>query len=215
MKLQSKVIKVKQLTDSVFYIRFTRENFSFQAGQYVLLSFPGSSESREYSLSGGEHDPWLEVLVKEIPAGSFSLKLKQLKKGDMIQVEGPYGFFILHEQELETKEFVFVATGTGIAPFKSFVRSNPSLDYHLVHGVRIFEDNCGKNYFPILRRTICTSRDQTGNYTGRVTQYLKSEEIDQYKIYYLCGNSKMIDEVSEILENGGVPVKNIRSEVFF
>lgn len=215
MKFLSKVLKVGFLTDTVFYIRFAKGDFSFKAGQYVLLSLPGSFECREYSLSSGVNDPWLEVLVKAVPEGSFSLKLKNLKEGDLMNVEGPFGFFILNEKELDNKEFVFVATGTGISPFISFVRSNPSIHYHLIHGIRNFKENFGKSYFPVLKRTICTSRDRMGNFAGRVTDFLQSEDIDCNKIYYLCGNSNMIGEVSDILEKTGVLVKNIRSEVFF
>jgi ferredoxin-NADP reductase len=216
MKFESTVLDVRFITDSVFYLRFERGDFEFKAGQYIVVSLPGSTESREYSVASGERDPWIEILVKKIDEeGSFTTKLSDLKPGDLAMIDGPFGFFVLKEEEIESGEYVFIATGTGISPFESFVRSYPGIDYHLFHGVRIYEENFGKDYFPLIRRTICTSRDLKGNYTGRVTECIREEAIDPAKIYYLCGNSKMIEEMAEILEHEGVPPRNIRSEVFF
>ena len=215
MKLKAKVLKLRFYTGSTFSIRFERKDFQFKAGQYLVLSVPGISESREYSVASGENDPWLEVLVREIPEGNLTPTLKKLKPGDFVEVEGPFGFFVLNENELEEKEYVFLATGTGISPFQSFVKSVPEINYHLVHGIRNFEEDYGRDIFPVLHRTICTSRDERGNFAGRVTKFLKEATIDTDKIYYLCGNSQMIDETAGILEDAGVPVRNIRSEVFF
>lgn len=216
MKFESKVLELRFITGSVFYLRFERNDFEFKAGQYLVLSLPGNPDSREYSIASGEKDPWIEILVKKIEEdGSFTSKLSELKPGSKVIIDGPSGFFVLKEEEIESKEFVFIATGTGISPFESFVRTHPAIDYHLYHGVRVYEENFGKDYFPLIRRTICTSRDEKGNFLGRVTDCMREEAIDPAKIYYLCGNSKMIGEMAEILEHEGVPPRNIRSEVFF
>lgn len=216
MKSESTVLDIRFITDSVFYLRFERKDFEFKAGQYIVVSLPGNPDSREYSIASGENDPWIEILVKKIEEeGSFTTKLSEMKSGERLEIDGPFGFFVLKEEEIESKEFVFIATGTGISPFESFVRTHPAIDYHLYHGVRVYEENFGKEYFPLIRRTICTSRDEKGNFIGRVTDCLRDEAIDPAKIYYLCGNSKMIEEVAEILEHEGVPPRNIRSEVFF
>ncbi|NQU87864.1 MAG: hypothetical protein HQ541_19115, partial [Mariniphaga sp.] len=59
------------------------------------------------------------------------------------------------------------------------------------------------------------SRDNKGNFVGRVNQFLNHEGIDSGKVYYLCGNSQMINDATDILEEANVPIKNIRSGVFF
>ena len=124
-------------------------------------------------------------------------------------------FFVMNESEIDSGKYIFVATGTGISPFQSFVRTHPKIKYHLFHGIRYSEENYGKEVFPIIKRTICTSRDSMGNYAGRVSSLLADSEIDIKKIYYLCGNSQMINDVAGLLEEAGVPIRNIRSEVFF
>ncbi len=214
-KFQTSVLEVHFYTESLFYIRFERKGFKFKSGQYLVLSFPESAESREYSIASAENSPYLEVLVKEVEGGNFSSKLKSINKGDFIEVEGPFGFFVLREDEILKKEFVFIATGTGISPFQSFVKSISTLNYQLLHGVRNKKDAGNSTYFPPQKYTLCTSRETSGQFKGRVTDFLFQQPIAMDKIYYLCGNAKMINDVSDLLEDAGVPVKNIRSEVFF
>ncbi|MBN1820010.1 MAG: oxidoreductase, partial [Prolixibacteraceae bacterium] len=150
MKFQARISEIKFYTDSVFVIRFERNGFQFKAGQYLVLSVPGIQESREYSICSGINEPWLEVLVREIPDGYFSKQLKKLEPGDVIYFDGPFGFFILNNIEIKTGEYVFIATGTGISPFISFLKSYPEINYHLVHGIRSYDENYGKDYFPLL-----------------------------------------------------------------
>jgi ferredoxin/flavodoxin---NADP+ reductase len=135
-----KVILIRNLTDSTFVIRLERMNFQFQTGQFVILKIPGSAEKREYSVYSGENDDFLEVLVREIEGGKVSGRLKKLKPGTEIEVEGPFGFFKFDPEKFASQKFLFVATGTGISPFHSFVRTFPELDYQLVHGVRLKEE---------------------------------------------------------------------------
>lgn len=84
-----------------------------------------------------------------------------------------------------------------------------------MHGVHFADEAYGKNAFEPDRYCLCTSRDDQGNYHGRVTSYLKENPVQKDTIFYLCGNSDMIEEVTDILENYGVAPENIKTEVFF
>ena len=108
----------------------------FQTGQFVTLRLPNSVEQREYSVYSGEKDDFLEVLVREVEGGKISGKLKKLKPGSEIEVDGPFGFFKFNPNAFASKKFLFIATGTGISPFHSFVKTFPELEYSLIHGVR-------------------------------------------------------------------------------
>jgi len=130
-------------------------------------------------------------------------------------IEGPAGFFILDEALKNGHPLLFIATGTGISPFHSFVRSFPELNYTILHGVHFADEAYGKDAFNPARYCLCTSREEKGDYFGRVTYYLKEHPVASGTICYLCGNSEMIDEVTEILEAGHIPPEHIRTEVFF
>lgn len=190
-------------------------NFQFQTGQFVMLKIPGSAERREYSVYSGENDNFLEVLVREIEGGKVSGRLKKLKPGAEIEVDGPFGFFKFNPEKFASQKFLFVATGTGISPFHSFVRTFPALDYQLVHGVRLSEEAYEHADYQKERVVLCLSGDDGGDFYGRVTDFLFTQKIDRETNCFLCGNSEMIYEVFDILTGKGIPVANIYSEVYF
>ena len=210
-----KVILIRNLTDSTFVIRLELLDFQFQTGQFVILKIPGSAEKREYSVYSGENDDFLEVLVREIEEGKVSGRLKKLKPGTEIEVEGPFGFFKFNPEKFASQKFLFVATGTGISPFHSFVRTFTELDYQLIHGVRLKLEAYEHADYQKEKVTLCLSGEETGDFYGRVTDYLFTQKIDRETNCFLCGNSEMIYEVFDILTGKGIPVSNIYSEVYF
>jgi ferredoxin-NADP reductase len=210
-----KVVGIRNLTEHTFVLSLPKSRFTFEAGQHVSLSISGDYQSREYSIYSAENDENLEVLVKEVDGGYFSPKLKHLKLGDMVEVHGPFGKFGLDEKRKESHKHVFIASGTGIAPFHSIVKSNAGLDYHLIHGVRYVDEGYEKESYDADRLTLCTSRDKTGDFNGRVTDYLKKTNFDKNTCFYLCGNSDMIFDSMEILSDKGFGRENITVEVYF
>ncbi|MEN8118460.1 MAG: FAD-binding oxidoreductase [Bacteroidota bacterium] len=210
-----KVVLIKNLTANTFILTLPKNRFGFVAGQHISLSIAGEYQSREYSIYSAENDEHLQVLVKEIEGGYFSPKLKYLKAGDLIEVHGPFGKFGLDKKRLDNHKHVFIASGTGIAPFHSMVKSNLGIDYKVIHGVRYAEEGYGKEEYDSDRYTLCSSRDDKGDFQGRLTGYLKSAEFDKNTCFYLCGNSNMIFDAMEILKDKGFDRENINVEVYF
>lgn len=211
--LISHLLEIRHLTESTFVLRLERNNFDFKAGQYLVLNIPGENNAREYSIYSPEDAPYLELLIKEIIPGDLSGKLKSLKLETQLELSGPFGFFILREQM--NSRFIFVATGTGISPFHSMILSNPGLNYRIIHGIQLKKEAYDQKDYPEGSYFSCTSRSQDGDYPGRVTSFLRENAIQKNAYYYLCGNSEMVNEVTEILESAGIPPEQIRTEVFF
>jgi ferredoxin-NADP reductase len=214
-KTRHTVIAVITLTPGTFILRLDRNDFEFTSGQYVILRVPDYKEGREYSIYSGTGDNYLDFLIREVPAGSFSGYLRNLAPGTELDVEGPKGFFIPDPRTIQGLPSVFIATGTGISPFHSYVKSYPDLNYTLIHGVKYALESYGREAFKAAKHIICASQESGGNYMGRVTDYLRTSGIDKDSVYYLCGNAAMIDEVNTLLENSGIKPENIRSEVYF
>ena len=170
---------------------------------------------REYSIYSGSNDPYLEVLIKEVKEGDVSILLKKTKMGQALNIEGPYGFFTLREEDIENKQFLFLATGTGISPFHSFVKSNPNLKYMLIHGIRLKSETYEKEIYSKQNYFSAISQDSNGNFHGRLTSYLKTFNIVPNTLCYLCGNVDMIHDAYDILQGKGIPVDQIHSEVYF
>jgi ferredoxin/flavodoxin---NADP+ reductase len=209
------VHSVKHLTNSSYILRFDRNSMEFAPGQHLTLGMLEDKQLREYSIYSPNNVNYLEVLIKEVEEGHVSKRLKKLQAGQAVNVEGPFGFFTIDAKKKDTHKFLFIASGTGIAPFHSIVNSVDKLDYKILHGVRYGEEQYASNEYPNNRYIGCTSRDKEGGFHGRVTDYLKQNKVDSNTLVYLCGNYEMIHEVYDILTTKGLSPDNIRTEVYF
>ena len=214
-KASHHVLGNESLSTSTFKLIIERGNLNFRAGQCVNLGLPNSGINREYSTYSGEQEPELAFLVREVEDGDVSPALRRLKSGDSIEIDGAYGLFTLPESIPENHSNVFIATGTGIAPFHSFVRTYPELDYLILHGTRLAEENYESAHYTTERYVQCVSQENGGCFQGRVSDYLRQNPQGADKHYYLCGNRHMLNEVYDILRKQEVSGSNIMSEVFF
>ncbi len=221
-----RVQSVRHLTESTFVVRFDRNGIEFEPGQYVSVGLTGDINMREYSVYSPADADYLEILVKEVEEGHVSRRLKRLTEGDELEVDGPFGFFLIEEEDVG-RQVVFIATGTGISPFHCFAGSLKGLDYTLLHGVRTQDERYEHGWFDPHRVITCLSRDPEAVGTlaatesgaryasGRVTDYLRSNPVDPDSLCYLCGNCDMIYEAFDILKDHGVPPEQLFAEVYF
>jgi ferredoxin-NADP reductase len=164
-----------------------------------------------YSAAG---DPFVDFLIREVEDGVVSPRLARCQSGDMVEIGGPYGEFCLQADAVQQREFVFLASGTGIAPFHSFVKTYPELRYKVFHGIRFSDEQYEANDYKAGSYVPCVSRPPTG--VGvRVPDQLESEELNPEALYYLCGNRAMIIDTVAVLREKGVPGGSIYMETFF
>lgn len=217
--LDHAVLDVRFLTESAFVLRFERAGLEFVPGQHVSVGPHSDLDMREYSIYSGNNDDALEILVKEIPGGAVSPKLKKLRAGERIKVEGPFGFFVLQEHEKNLPLYC-VATGTGIAPFHCFAASHADARFTVLHGIRSEAEQYERGAFAAHTYIACISGSgqTTTNenaYSGRVTSYLRERGVNPDGVYFLCGNCDMIYETYDILHAAGVSSERIKAEVYF
>lgn len=213
-KFLHRVLDVRVLTDNTYTIRCERRDLEFRAGQCANLGFPGAGINREYSAYSGENDPYLDFLIREVKDGLVSVQLKSLRTGDNIELHGFYGDFRIKDPD-DGREYILIATGTGISPFHSFVLSYPNLNYKVLHGVRHADERYDVQDYDPDRFVACVSREEGGDFPGRVTDYLRQSPVSVSALYYLCGYRAMISEAYGLLRSMGVPSDNIVSEAWF
>jgi ferredoxin-NADP reductase len=140
-----------------------------------------------------------------------------LKPGDLVSVSTPKGDFCPGFQH-SAGEFSFIATGTGIAPFLSYIKSFPNNPpRQLFYGVRYMEDAVGFEAFENnCESYLSVSREKiTGINHGRVTDLLKKMIFHEAHHYYLCGLDTMIEAMRECLISHDISADNIHHEIFF
>jgi ferredoxin-NADP reductase len=189
----------------------------FTPGQYVSIYAPDNLISREYSIASGINDPYLGFIIKHLPEGIVTEYLMSLKPGDLVSVSTPKGDFRPGFQH-SAGEFSFIATGTGIAPFLSYIKSFPNNPpRQLFYGVRYMEDAVGFEAFENnCESYLSVSREKiTGINHGRVTDLLKKMIFHEAHHYYLCGLDTMIEAMRECLISHDISADNIHHEIFF
>ena len=217
-------------------VQALEEPFAFEPGQYGtlgLLGPAGKLVQRPMSISSSADDlSEYEFFIRLVPEGAFTPLLWERRVGDPINLRGPKGRFLLQD---DARTCVFVASGTGLAPFMSMLETlrgrGQQREIHLLHGVSYDHDLAWRQQlealagdaFP-LHYTGTVSRPQHSpewsGLTGRVETVLGAH-LDQQRLtaenatLYLCGNPEMITAVDELATARGFAPEQIRKELYW
>ncbi len=136
----------------------------------------------------------------------------------MFEISHPYGFFTYQPS---AHKAVFVATGTGVAPFVAYAKSGIK-NFILLHGV----GSEAELYYSDLFLTAaaqyvgCLSQGDEADafdgeiFPGRVTSYLQNQLPSGVYDFYLCGSGVMVRDALEIIDSR-FPDSRVFSETFF
>jgi len=185
---------------------------NFAGGQFVAVLCPheGKIVRRAYSIASPPEEPeHVELCIKLVEGGVVTNWFWGLNEGERIQVHGAFGKFVLPEPvDFDT---LFVATGTGIAPFRSMIRHLLSAGHDrqliLLFGARYndqipyhqeFLDLAAKHpnftYMPTVSKPTPDWTGETGYVQTKVSKLISDA---QGKRVYICGLDAMIQSVQE------------------
>ena len=221
------VVDVTTQYPETYAIRFTFEGepvFDFEPGQFISLfaEKEGKRISRPYSIaSWPENKDYMELCIKVVEGGFMSNYLHHVAPGTKLGSIGPLGRFVMPEPIAH--DTVFVATGTGVAPFVSMLGHvwlgglDDGHTFTVVHGVRYVHDLIYRDLFeawerehPNFRFLPTVSRPETPNWKGRVgyVQKVIQEEVRDHanKQVYICGLHDMAEQVSTLCRNLGFAI---------
>ena len=214
---ETEIVRNEKLTDSIFLLeaKLPEGKLNFKSGQFALTYKETSQkeENRAYSICSSPSKETIEFLIKLQKDGKVSPLLYQLKKGDKLKVRAPFGVFLIKEPLPE--EIIFIAGGTGIAPFRSMIHDilekNHKTKITLIFGFRHETDFLFREEFQSLKKnhenfkghyalTEPTSSwtDLKGRVTDVIPQILTNTEN---KHIYICGPNPMINNTLSILIN--------------
>lgn len=214
-ELTESVVKSnEEIAPGVFLLKYKRD-FSFIPGQVVGITLDPELAPRMYSITSGMQDDDIWILFNIRPGGELTPPLSEAKPGDTILTTGPSGNFFG-----TAKPSVWIASGTGIAPFVSMWRSGLRRNKMLIHGGRFlhsfyfeneFKDTLGKDFI-----RCCSQEGGEGVYHGRLTNWLKAQDhLPAGRKYYLCGSAEMVVDTRDLLIEKEIPYENILAEIYF
>lgn len=234
-----KLIDRQMLTPSVLQLRFVRSDnlpCKFKAGQFITFLLPhenGRKIRRSYSLANFPEQPYeLEMIIAPVYEGFATKILFNLQLGDELQCTGPQGRLILRDEEASAHH-ILVATGTGLAPYRSmlptiarWLENNQHTKVTILLGVRYVVDLLYVeeflayakkydrfNFYAYLSREKTLS--QSYQYSGYVQSAFEMLHLNpNTDVIYLCGNPHMIDASMDTLQKMGFNTQNIRREKY-
>lgn len=220
----------------------------FQPGQFVALGLPGTHErcsqateeypiedpdkmiKRAYSIASSPKDQVVEFYITLVKSGALTPRLFALNIGDKLWMgKKAVGMFTLGEIS-EEQNIVMIATGTGLAPYMSMLRSNVlkrTGNIIVIHGAANSWDLGYSSELQLLESmfsnfkyhpTITEPQDEKAPWVGdvRFIQDIWKDNIIEknwgFKAtpenthIFLCGNPLMIKAMNEILEVDGFKI---------
>ncbi len=208
-----RVLKLISYSPELFELFLEREGLEYRAGDCALLIHTDKITSRPYSFSSHPDQNSLSFLFRKMENG-FTSWLASRKEGDEVGVGTPFSLF--HPQGGVHE--VWIATGTGIAPFLSLLRGNTtSLPRELWYGVRTPQEAVLDEKLPLkvtgtgLRLWFSRQKENPSRLTDHLEQLPQGPDLE----YYLCGNGSMIRQTTEFLKSQGIPTSHLHGEAFY
>lgn len=199
----------------------------YKPGQFVsvVAERNGKTVTRAYSIASAASGNRFELCLNRVNEGMLSPWMFELRAGDEIEFNGPLGYFV---PKSPFRSSVFVATGTGIAPFRAFLQDaeirGGSQPVRLLFGARyeaglVFRDEFqelqqrrpGFRFLPTITRPEAGWQGRTGWVQQHLEEALSGlEEPD----VYICGLKAMVDAVRSILKERGFDRRRIVYEKY-
>jgi ferredoxin-NADP reductase len=237
--LIARLVRSRTLSELTKHLEFEINGvprFGFVAGQW--LSFKtnkadGEQIVRAYSIaSPPDGDNKLALCLNRVQDGFMSNFLCDMKEGDEIDCQGPFGDFILRPPMRDT---IFIATGTGIAPFRSMLhwlftspdagdarhlgkqlylifgnRTEKDIYYH-DEFLRLATEHANFHYLPTLSRGGADWQGLRG-YVQEHVPAIAQGRTDMHA--YICGLDKMVKANRDLLKSLGWDRKSILYEKY-
>ena len=192
----------------------------FRAGQFVYLALQADTRvSRSYSMASAPGAP-LEFFLVGVEGGALSPSLVGLEVGAPVQVQSLVAGHFTLERVPDARDLWLVATGTGLGPYISMLRTDEPWQRFerviVVHGVRharhlAYRDELqGRDltWVPLVSREDCPEA-----LPGRVSDALASGALEAragvtldpaHSQVLLCGNPAMIADMRRLLDARGL-----------
>ncbi|MEN6604850.1 MAG: FAD-binding oxidoreductase [Bryobacteraceae bacterium] len=229
-RYHAKLIALRELAPEVRHFVFEvveKDRVDFTPGQFVSVTerIGGRDITRAYSIASPPDGKRFELCLNRVVDGLVSPHLFDLRPGDSVRVTEPLGYFVPRRP---LSDSVFIATGTGIAPFRSILhhvlqegtdrrltllfgaRYEARLLYH-EEFERLASEHPNFQFVPTLSRPDDSWHGRTGHVQVHLDEVLDgSRDLD----VYICGLKAMVNDVRAELKRRGFDRKRIIYEKY-
>jgi ferredoxin-NADP reductase len=139
-----KLISRNEVTEGTMAFALDRPTaFDFRAGQYMVVVLPNPPHTdaegnrRVFSIASPPQDTTRLLMATRMTGTALKRSLAEVPLGTPVDLSGPAGDFVLHEDA--SHPAVFIAGGIGITPFRSMLHD--AVSRHLPHRITLIYSN--------------------------------------------------------------------------
>lgn len=222
--IAGEVVAVHQIAAEIMRLEVAiDETLVFEPGQYVRIQPQGTQIARSYSMANPPASSRLEFFIRLVPGGTFSNWLAQAKAGDKVELSTPHGTFFLRD---ENRPRLFVAGGSGMAPFLSMLRgmgpAARALPTTVLIGARtpehlfaLEELQALRSEMPQLDVKLAVEQGAgPDSHAGYPTDLIGGLGLDSSTRVYLCGPPPMVEAGRTAAQAAGMPRGDVLCERF-
>ena len=205
------------------------KGFKFEAGQIAWISLnknPFIISRNPFSFSGSALAPEGKLRFSIKAVGDFTARIAELKPGDRVYVDGPYGAFNTNDKRTQ-KGLVLLAGGIGLAPMMSILGTladrNDKRPVYLFYGDLNEETALYQEEFAALQgrmnlkliQVLEKPHNPDYPFKGYITKDLMASQLPaDYKdlFYFICGPAPMLNAMDRNLAALEVPPSQIHVE---
>lgn len=221
---EQRVTSVRQWSDKTFSFTTTRpDNFQFENGEFVTIGLKteGKLIARAYSIVSTNAAEHLEFLSIHVPDGPLTSKLAQVREGDGVWINSKTTGSLTLKYVQPGRNLYLLATGTGLAPFISLIRSAEVYQQYqhviLIHTVRTakelaYRDELQSHSHSRFHYVPTVTREEFPN-KQRCSDLFKSGELftlrdlpaadPAFDRVMICGNPHMNKDMTDYLHGQG------------
>lgn len=228
---EQRVTSIHRWSDKTFSFTTTRpEDFDFENGEFVTLGLKAEGKliARAYSIVSNNDTEHLEFLSIHVPDGPLTSRLAHIKIGEGVWINSKTTGSLTLKYVKPGRVLYMLATGTGLAPFMSLVRSPESYQTFerlvLVHTVRTVKELAYREELESLSNDrfiyVPTVTREAFETMGRGTELFKSGELfrqhqlppadPEHDRIMICGNPEMNRDMTNYLKEHGWTMTNHR-----
>ncbi len=237
--LKTTLLKKKTVAENTMMFEFDKpDDFIYHAGQSIDLTLINPPETdtegntRAFSLTSAPHEETLTITTR-MRDTAFKRTLKSLPEGTEINLLGPFGSFMLHENT--ERPGLFLVGGIGITPFYSMIKD--WLEKKLPHKLFLFysnrkpEDTAFLNELTKIKNenkkftfipTMTNIKESKVAWSGE-EGYIDEKMLKKYgsdtitnknPIYYSAGPANMVSAMRVLLNKMNISNDEVRTEEF-
>jgi ferredoxin-NADP reductase len=199
--------KQNEKTDVYTFYFKPSNGMKFKAGQHGLFILPGLYRPYPFSISSSPDEDYVTISTHVGSNSRYKNRLMQLEEGDTMLFVGPLFNFTFRE---DVKEYVFLAQGVGITPFRSMLTYANSRALP-INTTLIHVESSEHLFKPLTNAAATTAIYPTSPEEFKAAVLMQ----DVSKAFYISGSPKFISATKKLLSEHGVLKRDIKTDPFY